>query len=62
MPNPQEIITNDNLNAKVDAQVYFRIKSDEMSVKQSQYNVNRIECQIVNLAGPPCVTSLARSR
>jgi regulator of protease activity HflC (stomatin/prohibitin superfamily) len=48
--DPQEIITNDNLNAKVDAQVYFRIKSDEVSVKQSQYNVNRIEWQIVNLA------------
>ncbi len=47
---PQEIITNDNLNAKVDAQVYFRIKSDEDSVKHSQYNVNRIEYQIVNLA------------
>ncbi|MDD4293756.1 MAG: SPFH domain-containing protein, partial [Bacteroidales bacterium] len=26
---PQEIITNDNLNASVDAQVYFRVKSDE---------------------------------
>ena len=24
----QEIITNDNLNASVDAQVYFRVKSD----------------------------------
>lgn len=48
--DPQEIITNDNLNAKVDAQVYFRIKEDEESVKQSQYNVNRIEYQIVNLA------------
>jgi regulator of protease activity HflC (stomatin/prohibitin superfamily) len=47
---PQEIITNDNLNAKVDAQVYFKIKSDEESVKYSQYNVNRIEYQIVNLA------------
>jgi regulator of protease activity HflC (stomatin/prohibitin superfamily) len=47
---PQEIITNDNLNAKVDAQVYFKIKSDEDSVKHSQYNVNRIESQIVNLA------------
>jgi regulator of protease activity HflC (stomatin/prohibitin superfamily) len=47
---PQEIITNDNLNAKVDAQVYFRIKSEEVSVKHSQYNVNRIEYQIVNLA------------
>jgi len=47
---PQEIITNDNLNAKVDAQVYFKIKSDELSVKNSQYNVNSIEYQIVNLA------------
>ena len=47
---PQEIITNDNLNAKVDAQVYFRINSDEESVKNSQYNVNSIEYQIVNLA------------
>ena len=25
---PQEIITNDNLNATVDAQVYFRVKAD----------------------------------
>ncbi|HNX44826.1 MAG TPA: SPFH domain-containing protein [Bacteroidales bacterium] len=48
--DPQEIITNDNLNARVDAQVYFRIKQDEESVKSSQYNVNSIEYQIVNLA------------
>lgn len=48
--DPQEIITNDNLNARVDAQVYFKIKSDEESVKNSQYNVNNIEYQIVNLA------------
>jgi len=47
---PQEIITNDNLNASVDAQVYFKIKSDEESVKNSQYNVNSIEQQIVSLA------------
>jgi regulator of protease activity HflC (stomatin/prohibitin superfamily) len=47
---PQEIITNDNLNAKVDAQVYFKITNDEESVKNSQYNVNSIEYQIVNLA------------
>ncbi|MBP6874701.1 MAG: SPFH/Band 7/PHB domain protein [Candidatus Eisenbacteria bacterium] len=47
---PQEIITNDNLNALVDAQIYFRIKSDEESVKNSQYNVNRVTYQIVNLA------------
>jgi regulator of protease activity HflC (stomatin/prohibitin superfamily) len=47
---PQEIITNDNLNASVDAQVYFKIKDDEESVKRSQYNVNNVQRQIVNLA------------
>jgi regulator of protease activity HflC (stomatin/prohibitin superfamily) len=47
---PQEIITNDNLNAKVDAQVYFRVNSDEESVKGSIYNVNNYKYQIVNLA------------
>ncbi|MFA6216801.1 MAG: SPFH domain-containing protein [Candidatus Omnitrophota bacterium] len=47
---PQEIITNDNLNAKVDAQVYFKVKIDEDSVKSSQYNVNNYQWQIVNLA------------
>ena len=46
----QEIITNDNLNAKVDAQVYFKVKADEESVKSSQYNVNNYQFQIVNLA------------
>lgn len=46
----QEIITYDNLNARVDAQVYFKIKPDEVSVKNSQYNVNNITYQIVNLA------------
>jgi regulator of protease activity HflC (stomatin/prohibitin superfamily) len=46
----QEIITNDNLNAKVDAQVYFKVKADEESVKSSQYNVNNYKFQIVNLA------------
>ncbi|MCP4652378.1 MAG: SPFH/Band 7/PHB domain protein [Candidatus Omnitrophica bacterium] len=47
---PQEIITNDNLNATVDAQVYFKVKSDEESVKSSQYHVNVYKHQIVNLA------------
>jgi len=47
---PQEIITNDNLNASVDAQVYFRVKSDEESVKGSIYNVANFKYQIVNLA------------
>jgi len=47
---PQEIITNDNLNAKVDAQVYFKVKADEENVKRSQYSVNNYRYQIVNLA------------
>lgn len=47
---PQEIITNDNLNASVDAQVYFKVKPDEESVKGSQYNVANYRYQIVNLA------------
>jgi len=47
---PQEIITNDNLNAKVDAQVYFKVKADEADVKNCQYSVNNYQWQIVNLA------------
>ena len=47
---PQEIITNDNLNARVDAQVYFKVKPDEESVKNCTYNVNNYQYQIVNLA------------
>jgi len=47
---PQEIITNDNLNARVDAQVYFKVNADEESVKASQYNVFDYRRQIVNLA------------
>ena len=47
---PQEIITNDNLNARVDAQVYFKVRDDEQSVKNSQYNVNNYQTQVVNLA------------
>jgi regulator of protease activity HflC (stomatin/prohibitin superfamily) len=47
---PQEIITNDKLNARVDAQVYFKVKSDEESVKNSQYSVFDYQYQMVNLA------------
>ena len=47
---PQEIITNDNLNASVDAQVYFKVIEEEKSVKSSQYNVNNYKLQIVSLA------------
>jgi len=47
---PQTIITKDKLNAQVDAQVYFKVKPDELSVKNSQYNVYNYKVQIVNLA------------
>ena len=48
--DPQVIITNDNLNATVDAQVYLKVKSDEESVKNSTYNVANYRFQVVNLA------------
>jgi len=47
---PQQIITKDKLNAIVDAQVYFKVKPDETSVKSSQYNVHNYEDQIVQLS------------
>ena len=47
---PQEVITSDNLNAIVDAQVYFKVRSDDESVKRSIYSVNDFELQIVSLA------------
>jgi regulator of protease activity HflC (stomatin/prohibitin superfamily) len=46
----QEIITSDSLNAQVDAQVYFKVRSDEESVRASEYNVFNYEVQIVALA------------
>lgn len=46
----QEIITKDKLNARVDAVVYFKIKSDETNLKNSQYNVDSVDDQIVSLA------------
>jgi regulator of protease activity HflC (stomatin/prohibitin superfamily) len=46
----QEIITSDSLNAQVDAQVYFKVRSDEESVRSSEYNVFNYEVQIVSLA------------
>ena len=47
---PQEVITEDNLNAKVDLVVYYKVKRDDESVKKSIYNVDRFETQIVSLA------------
>lgn len=45
----QEIITSDKLNAQVAAQIYFKIKDDEISVKASQYSVHDIHLQIESL-------------
>jgi len=47
---PQEIITNDNLNAMVDAQIYYKVKSDEESVKVRSTTSTMSTPQIVNLA------------
>lgn len=47
---PQDIITKDNLNAKVDLVVYYQIKGDEANIKKSRYNVDDFEQQIVSLA------------
>ncbi len=47
---PQEIITNDNLNASVDAVVYFKVLEEEENVKNSQYYVNDYRSQIINLS------------
>ena len=57
---PQKIITNDNLNAKVDAQVYLKVKPDEENVKASQYNVTNYQCRSSTWRARPCATSSAR--
>ncbi|KTD30585.1 MULTISPECIES: SPFH domain-containing protein [Legionella] len=46
---PQEIITNDNLNAIVDAQIYYKVKATEEDVKNAIYKANDYAFQIVNL-------------
>ena len=46
----REIITKDSLNAVVDSNIYFKVKSNEADVKASQYGVNNYRVQIVALA------------
>jgi regulator of protease activity HflC (stomatin/prohibitin superfamily) len=46
----QEIITQDRLNATIDAQIYYKVRPDEESVKASQYHVNNYQYQITSLA------------
>ena len=47
---PLEMITKDNLNAKIDLQVYYKIKKDEENIKKALYNVDDVNEQIVALA------------
>jgi len=47
---PQDIITKDNLNARVDLMVYYKVRPDEVNVKRSVYNVENFVYQIVSLA------------
>lgn len=46
----QEVITKDNLNCNVDAQVYYKVSDDEDNVKKALYAVNNYHTQIVQLA------------
>lgn len=46
----QEVITKDNLNCKVDAQVYYKVGETEIELKKALYKVNSYERQIVQLA------------
>lgn len=46
----QVVITKDNLNCNVDAQVYFKVKEDEESTKNVFYKVTNYEQQITQLA------------
>lgn len=47
---PQEIITKNRLNAKVDLVIYFKVREEEEQIKRSVYNVDDFESEIVMLA------------
>jgi len=46
----QEVITKDNLNCTVDAQVYFKVGDTETELKNALYQVNSYNVQVVQLA------------
>jgi len=46
----QEMITQDNLNCTVDAQIYYKVNEEEDSIKNIFYKVRNFEYQIINLA------------
>lgn len=47
---PQEIITEDNLNAKVDLVVFYKLRETEEDLKRALYKVQNVETQIQTLA------------
>jgi regulator of protease activity HflC (stomatin/prohibitin superfamily) len=47
---PLDMITKDNLNARVDLVVYYKVKPTEDNIKKSLYNVDDVESQIISLA------------
>lgn len=47
---PQDIITKDNLNARVDLQVYYKVINTEEDIKASYYKVDDFKAQIIALA------------
>jgi regulator of protease activity HflC (stomatin/prohibitin superfamily) len=47
---PQSIVTEDNLNAYVDARIRYRVLPDETSVRASRYNIDDCRLRIVDLA------------
>ena len=46
----QDVITKENLNCQVDAQVYYKVKKTEDGLKKAIYNVHNVQEQIVQLA------------
>lgn len=46
----QEIITKDNLNAIVSAQIYHKVREDEENLKNAFYKVYNVNVQIISLA------------
>lgn len=47
---PQDIITKDNLNARVDLQIYYKVNDSTEAIKNSYYFVDNFKTQIISLS------------
>lgn len=47
---PQDIITKDNMNARVDLQVYYKVKDTEADIKKSYYGIEDFKTQIIAIS------------